>query len=118
MGHTIVEKILARAAGREAVSPGDIVEAKVDLALANDVTAPIAIAEFEKAGFSHVFDPAKIALVPDHFTPNKDIKAAAQSKLMREFARRQGSSTTGRSAASASSTCCCRSRGSSRRATW
>ena len=90
MGHTIVEKILARAGDRDAVRPGDIVEARVDLALANDVTAPIGIAEFEKAGFTKVFDPAKIALVPDHFTPNKDIKAAAQSKLIREFARRQG----------------------------
>jgi 3-isopropylmalate/(R)-2-methylmalate dehydratase large subunit len=88
MGHTIVEKILARAAGREAVGPGDIVEARVDLALANDVTAPIGIAEFEKAGFTKVFDPARIALVPDHFTPNKDIKAAAQSRLIREFARK------------------------------
>jgi 3-isopropylmalate/(R)-2-methylmalate dehydratase large subunit len=90
MGHTIVEKILARAAGRDAVSPGDIVEARVDLALANDVTAPIGIAEFEKAGFTKVFDPTKIALVPDHFTPNKDIKAAAQAKLIREFAKRHG----------------------------
>jgi 3-isopropylmalate/(R)-2-methylmalate dehydratase large subunit len=88
MGHTIVEKILARAAGRDAVSPGDIVEARVDLALANDVTAPIGIAEFEKAGFTKVFDATKIALVPDHFTPNKDIKAAAQAKLIREFAKR------------------------------
>ncbi len=89
MGHTIVEKILARAAGRDEVAPGDIVEARVDLALANDVTAPIGIAEFEKAGFERVFDPAKVVLVPDHFTPNKDIKAAGQAKLMREFARRQ-----------------------------
>jgi 3-isopropylmalate/(R)-2-methylmalate dehydratase large subunit len=88
MGHTIVEKILARAGGRDQVSPGDIVEAKVDLALANDVTGPLAIAEFQKAGFTKVFDPARIALVPDHFTPNKDIKAASQNKLMREFARR------------------------------
>ena len=90
MGHTIVEKILARATGREAVAPGDIIEAEVDLALANDVTAPIAIAEFEKAGFTELFDPAKIALVADHFTPNKDIKAAAQSKILREFARKHG----------------------------
>jgi 3-isopropylmalate/(R)-2-methylmalate dehydratase large subunit len=88
MGHTIVEKILARAGGRAEVSPGDIVEARVDLALANDVTAPLAIDEFEKAGFTKVFDPTKIALVPDHFTPNKDIKAAAQNKRMREFAKR------------------------------
>jgi 3-isopropylmalate/(R)-2-methylmalate dehydratase large subunit len=88
MGSTITEKILARAAGSDAVHAGEIIEAKVDLALANDVTAPLAIAEFEKAGFTKVFDPAKIALVPDHFTPNKDIKAAGQSKMMRDFARR------------------------------
>ena len=88
MGSTITEKILARAAGRDEVQAGDIIEAKVDLALANDITAPLAIAEFEKAGFTKVWDPARIALVPDHFTPNKDIKAAGQSKKMREFARK------------------------------
>jgi len=88
MGSTTTEKILARAAGRDEVHAGEIVEAKVDLALANDITAPLAIAEFEKAGFTKVFDPARIALVPDHFTPNKDIKAAGQAKTMREFARR------------------------------
>ena len=88
MGHTIVEKILARAAGRAAVSPGEIIEAKVDLALANDITAPLAIAEFERAGFGRVFDPAKVALVPDHFTPNKDVKSAEQAKVVREFAQR------------------------------
>ena len=88
MGSTITEKILARAAGRDEVHAGDIIEAKVDLALANDITAPLAIAEFEKAGFTKVWDPARIALVPDHFTPNKDIKAAGQSKKMREFARK------------------------------
>ena len=88
MGHTIVEKILARAAGRAAVSPGEIIEARVDLALANDITAPLAIAEFERAGFSRVFDPAKVALVPDHFTPNKDVKSAEQAKVVREFAQR------------------------------
>ncbi len=90
MGSTITEKILARAAGREAIHAGDIIEAKVDLVLANDITAPLGIAEFEKAGFDKVFDPAKIALVPDHFTPNKDMKAAQQSKRMREFARKHG----------------------------
>ena len=88
MGSTITEKILARAAGRDEVHAGDIIEAQVDLALANDITAPLAIAEFEKAGFTKVFDPARIALVPDHFTPNKDIKAAGQAKKMREFARK------------------------------
>jgi len=87
MGSTITEKILARAAGRDEVHAGDIIEAQVDLALANDITAPLAIAEFEKAGFTKVFDPARIALVPDHFTPNKDIKAAGQAKKLREFAR-------------------------------
>jgi len=90
MGGTIIEKILARAGERESVGPGDIVEAKVDLALANDITAPLAIAEFEKAGFERVFDRTRVALVPDHFTPNKDIKAAEQSKLVREFAGRHG----------------------------
>jgi len=90
MGSTITEKILARAAGRGEVHAGDIIEAKVDLALANDITAPLAIAEFEKAEFTEVFDPARIALVPDHFTPNKDIKAAGQAKKVREFARKHG----------------------------
>jgi len=90
MGHTITERILARAAGREAVSAGEIVEAKVDLAMGNDITAPLAIAEFEQAGFDKVFDPARVALVPDHFTPNKDIKTAGQVKKMREFARKHG----------------------------
>jgi 3-isopropylmalate/(R)-2-methylmalate dehydratase large subunit len=90
MAHTITEKILARAAGRDAVTAGEIVEAQVDLALANDITAPLAMDEFEKAGFAKVFDPARIALVPDHFTPNKDIKTAGQVKRMREFARRHG----------------------------
>jgi len=90
MGHTITEKIIARAAGRDEVAAGEIVEARVDLALANDITAPLAMDEFEKAGFTKVFDPARIALVPDHFTPNKDIKTAGQVKRMREFARRHG----------------------------
>ena len=88
MGSTITEKILARAAGRDAVSAGDIIEAQIDLALANDITAPLAIAEFDKAGFTKVWDPARIALVPDHFAPNKDIKAAGQAVKMREFARK------------------------------
>ena len=90
MAATIVEKILAAAAGQGALRPGQIIEAPVDLALGNDVTAPLAIAEFEKAGFERVFDPAKIALVPDHFTPNKDVKSAEQAKLMRDFAHKHG----------------------------
>jgi len=90
MAHTITEKILARAGRRDEVGPGDIIEAEVDLALANDITAPLAMDEFERAGFERMFDPAKIAIVPDHFTPNKDIKAAAQVKRMREFVGRYG----------------------------
>ncbi len=90
MGMTMTEKILARAAGRESVAPGDLVMAKLDLCLGNDVTAPVAIDEFEKAGFDRVFDPEKIALIPDHFTPNKDIKSAGLVKQMREFAAKHG----------------------------
>src|SRR5659263_264217 len=84
---TMTEKILARAAGKESVAPGDLVMAQLDLCLGNDITAGVAIDEFEKAGFEDVFDPAKIALIPDHFTPNKDIKSAGLVKQMREFAR-------------------------------
>jgi 3-isopropylmalate/(R)-2-methylmalate dehydratase large subunit len=88
MASTITEKILAHAAGLGTVEPGQIIEAAVDLALGNDITAPIAIGEFEKAGFDAVFDPARVVLVPDHFTPNKDVKSAQQSKVLRDFARR------------------------------
>lgn len=90
MGMTITEKILAAHAGKERVEPGELINAKLDLVLGNDVTAPVAIAEFAKIGVDRVFDPEKIALVPDHFTPNKDIKSAQQAKMMREFARRFG----------------------------
>lgn len=86
MGMTIAEKILAEHAGKKEVSAGEIINAKVDLVLANDITAPIAIKEFEKLGLKDVFDREKIALVPDHFTPQKDIKAAEQCKMLREFA--------------------------------
>ncbi len=86
MGMTMTQKILAKKAGLNEVHAGQFIEASVDLALGNDVTAPVAISEFEKAGFKGVFDRNKIALVPDHFTPNKDIKAAQQCKQMREFA--------------------------------
>ena len=88
MGMTITEKILARAAGREWVAPGDLIMARVDFCLGNDITAPVAIDEFEKAGFERVFDAERIALIPDHFTPCKDIKTAMLVKQMREFARR------------------------------
>ncbi|MHC4479541.1 MAG: 3-isopropylmalate dehydratase large subunit [Planctomycetota bacterium] len=86
MGMTITEKILAAHCGREQVRPGDYIMARVDLCLGNDVTAPIAIEQFEAAGFEGVFDPARIALVPDHFTPNKDIKAATLALALRKFA--------------------------------
>ena len=87
---TITEKIIAAHAGRDSVKPGDFVFADVDIALGNDVTAPIAIKEFAEAGIRRVWDPARIALVPDHFTPNKDIPSAQQAKVLRDFARAQG----------------------------
>jgi 3-isopropylmalate/(R)-2-methylmalate dehydratase large subunit len=90
MGQTITEKILAAHCGKKVVQPGELIIAKVDLVLANDITAPIAIQEFEKIGAGCVFDPDKIALVPDHSTPAKDIKSAQQVKIMREFARKYG----------------------------
>jgi 3-isopropylmalate/(R)-2-methylmalate dehydratase large subunit len=85
---TLSEKILARAAGRDTVRPGDFLEVEPDLGLANDITAPIAIDEFEKAGGTKVRYPERIWLVPDHFTPTKDILSAQQVKQMREFSRR------------------------------
>ena len=88
MASTITEKILAAHCGEEAVRPGQFIMARVDLCLGNDITAPIAIEEFEKAGFERVFDRSRIALVPDHFTPNKDIKAATLALALRNFARK------------------------------
>ncbi|MBW1828814.1 MAG: 3-isopropylmalate dehydratase large subunit [Deltaproteobacteria bacterium] len=84
---TITEKILARHAGLDSVSPGDLIEVDIDLALANDITAPMAIRVFDELGTGRVFDREKIALVPDHFVPNKDIASAEQAKIMKEFAR-------------------------------
>jgi 3-isopropylmalate/(R)-2-methylmalate dehydratase large subunit len=86
---TITEKILAAHAGVSEVAPGQLIECDLDLVLANDVTAPIAIAEFRKIGVERVWDPARVALVPDHYTPNKDIKSAEQAKIVRDFAREQ-----------------------------
>jgi len=86
----MVEKILARAGGRKRVQPGDILTVKIDLALGNDVTAPVAIKEFERLGLDRVFDPEKIVLVPDHFTPNRDIPSAEQALMLRRFASRHG----------------------------
>ena len=90
MGMTIAEKILAAHAGRETVSPGEVVMARVDLALGNDITAPLAIQEFENSGAEKVFDRERIALVCDHFAPNKDIRSAQQCQVLRRFARAQG----------------------------
>lgn len=87
-GSTMVEKILAAGAGREKVNPGELVTVKIDIALGNDITAPVAIKEFERFGLDRVFDPDKIVLVPDHFTPNKDIASAEQVMVLRRFAQK------------------------------
>ncbi len=87
MGMTVTEKILAYHAGKERVEPGELISCQVDIVLGNDITAPVAIAEFEKLGLTRVFDNRRVVLVPDHFTPNKDINSAEQAKLVREFAR-------------------------------
>lgn len=90
MGMTMSEKILAAHAGLESVKSGRLISAKVDLALANDITGPVAIKEFGKSGTKTVADASKIALVMDHFAPNKDIKSAQQCKTCRDFAAEQG----------------------------
>ncbi|MGE5664736.1 MAG: 3-isopropylmalate dehydratase large subunit [Deltaproteobacteria bacterium] len=90
MGMTLTEKILAKHAGKEKVEPGELILARVDLALGNDVTSPIAIKAVRELAVAEVFDRERIALVPDHFAPNKDIKSAEQVKLMRDFAREYG----------------------------
>ncbi|MEN2984515.1 MAG: 3-isopropylmalate dehydratase large subunit [Dictyoglomaceae bacterium] len=90
MGLTITEKILLKHSNNKEISPGDLIFVKLDFMLANDITAPLAIKEFRKIGAKKVFDPEKIALIPDHYTPNKDIKSAQQAKEVREFAREQG----------------------------
>jgi len=86
-GMTITEKILAAHAGRERVVPGETVQVQVDLALANDVTGPLAIESFLRIGVPDVFDREKLVLVADHFTPNKDVDAARHCKIIRDFAR-------------------------------
>ena len=90
MGMTMTQKILAAHAGLDHVEAGQLINAKLDMVLGNDITSPVAINEFEKAGFTSVFDKEKISLVMDHFVPNKDIKAAEQSKQCREFAHKMG----------------------------
>jgi 3-isopropylmalate/(R)-2-methylmalate dehydratase large subunit len=89
MGMTITEKILAAHAGLEVVEPGQLINAKLDVVLGNDITAPVAIKEFKRAGRSEVFDKERVVIVPDHFTPNKDIKSAEQAKVLKEFAKEQ-----------------------------
>ncbi|MEE1161286.1 MAG: 3-isopropylmalate dehydratase large subunit [Acutalibacteraceae bacterium] len=86
MGMTLTQKILANHAGLESVTAGQLISAKLDIVLGNDITTPVAVNEFKKAGFDKVFDKDRIAIVLDHFVPNKDIKAAQQSKTCREFA--------------------------------
>ena len=88
MGMTMTQKILARHAGLESVRAGQLIQARLDLVLGNDITTAVAINEFEAAGFDKVFDKSRIALVMDHFAPNKDIKAATQCKQCRTFARK------------------------------
>ena len=89
MAMTMTQKILAKHAGKKAVHAGELIMAKLDLVLGNDITTPVAIGEFPKFGKAKVFDKNKIALVPDHFAPNKDIKAATQCACMRQFAKDQ-----------------------------
>jgi len=89
-GMTMTQKILAAHAGLDRVEAGQLIKAKLDMVLGNDITAPVAVKEFRKIGKDQVFDKEKIAIVPDHFTPNKDIKSAEQVKYIREFAREMG----------------------------
>jgi len=96
MSYTIAEKILlahtdpaCRQAGKKTIRPGEFIEVKVDLALGNDITAPLAISEFKKAGFKTVFDRKRIVLVPDHFAPAKDLKSANNCKMLADFAKEQ-----------------------------
>lgn len=90
MGMTMTQKILSAHAGLEKVEAGQLIMANLDMVLGNDITSPVAINEFRKAGFDKVFDGSKISLVMDHFTPNKDIKAATQCKMCRDFAGELG----------------------------
>jgi len=90
MGMTMTQKILAARAGVDKVKPGQFVQTDVDLVLGNDITSPIAIREFSRIGVEEVFDKGKIVIVLDHFTPNKDIKAAEQCRMVRRFAKEKG----------------------------
>lgn len=88
MGMTMTQKILAHHAKMDEVKAGQLIKVKLDLVLGNDITTPVAINEFNKIGLNNVFDKNKIAIVPDHFTPNKDIKSAEQCKYVREFVKK------------------------------
>ena len=90
MGMTMTQKILAAHAGLPEVHAGDLIEAKLDIVLGNDVTTPVAVGVFEKTGFTKVFDPDKIVITLDHYTPCKDIKSAELSKTSRDFAKKHG----------------------------
>jgi len=89
MGMTITEKILAAHAGLHEVNPGQLIQSQVDIVLANDITAPLAIEQFRASGAKKVFDPGKVVIVADHFAPNKDILSAEQCRFVREFAKEQ-----------------------------
>ena len=89
-GMTMTQKILAEHAGLDRVEAGQLIKARLDMVLGNDITTPVAVKEFRKIGVDKVFDQTKISIVPDHFTPNKDIKSAEQVKFIREFAREMG----------------------------
>ena len=88
MNATITQKILAAHARKKFVEPGEFIEAELDLCLGNDITAPLTIKEFEKSGTKKVFDKNRIALIPDHFTPNKDQKSANQCRILQDFAKK------------------------------
>ena len=90
MSMTLAEKILAAHCDRKEVRPGDLINCRVDFLMANDVTAPLSIEQFEKLGVKTVFDPKRIAFIPSHFIPNKDILSAGNAKAMRDFAREHG----------------------------
>src|SRR3989338_4871462 len=89
MAHTITEKILLAHSGKKTIAPDEFIDAKVDLALGNDITAPLAIKEFERLGAKKVFSKDKVALIPDHFAPNKDLRSANQCKVLADFAKEQ-----------------------------
>ena len=89
MAYTIAEKILLAHCGKKHIKPGDFIEARVDLAFGNDITAPLAIKKFKQAGRKKVFDPKRIALIPDHFVPAKDLRSANQAKVLANFSKEQ-----------------------------